>query len=196
MRSIQEISVVLASSAPWRSSILTQLGIPHQCKAPTFEEPTFSQGDPVKFIESMAYEKAKSLTENFPDSLIIAADQLVLFEDHLLGKPKTSENALKQLTMLNGNQHQIVTAVAILFQGEVRIGHEKAWLEMRTFSEHELLNYIKTDQPLDCAGSYKIESLGGSLFTKIQVQDLNTIIGLPGNLVINFIRDFGYSTLL
>jgi len=196
MRSIHEISIILASSAPWRSTILTQLGIPHQSQAPDFVEPTFSPGDPVEFIESMAYEKAKSLSENFPDSLIIAADQLALFNDHLLGKPGNSETALQQLMMLNGNEHQIVTAVAVLFQGEVRIGHEKALLEMRRFSEQELLNYIQRDQPLACAGSYKIESLGGSLFSKVQAQDLNTIIGLPGNLVINFIRDFGYSILL
>jgi len=196
IQSIHKISVVLASTASWRSTVLTQLGIPHQKKAPNFNEPSYRKGDPVEFIESMAFEKAKSLEADFPTSLIIAADQLALFENHLLGKPGTPEKAFEQLQMLNGNTHQIITAIAVFFQGKVRMGHNKATLKMNSFSDQELRNYIEKDQPWNCAGSYKIESLGGTLFSKIQVEDLNTIIGLPGNLVIRFVRDFGFSPLL
>lgn len=196
IRSIHDVSTVLASTASWRSTILTQLGIPHQKQPPKFIEPSYTRGDPVKFIESMAFEKAKSLETDFPTSLIIAADQLVLFEGQLLGKPGTPEKALEQLQGLNGKTHQIITAVAVLFQGKVRMGHDKATLEMTSFSKQELQNYIERDQPWDCAGSYKIESLGGALFSKIQVEDLTTIIGLSGTLVVKFIRDFGFSPLL
>jgi 7-methyl-GTP pyrophosphatase len=188
--------ILLASEARWRSDILNQLGINHRCMAHQYEEPGYSEGSLIDFVRDTALHKARSLQGNNASALIISADQLVCLEDEVFHKPGTPEKAFDQLQKLNGRKHQLVCAVAVL-QGEKQaVRHEQATLSMRQLTTDEIRNYINKDRSWDCAGSYKIESLGASLFEEVSAKDPTTIIGLPANLLLNILREWGYSNLL
>ncbi|MDH5560039.1 MAG: Maf family protein [Deltaproteobacteria bacterium] len=195
-RSINEAFVVLASKAKWRSDILTQLGIKHRCVSHKFDEPEYEQGSLKTFVEEIALEKGKSIEVSFPSALIVSADQLVALDDMVFGKPKTRDASIHQLTLLNGKWHQLYCSLSVIYLGKSYIQTEKALLKMRELTLDEIANYVDREKPFDCCGSYRIESLGASLFEEIQAKDPNSIIGLPGNLLIGILRDLGFSNLM
>lgn len=193
---ISSQEVVLASQAQWRSDILTQLQISHICCDHKYAEPKFSGGNLVEFVEKIAREKAASLAVDYPEALIVAADQLVAIDDEILYKSGSRENAINQLKKLSGKSHYLICAVSIWYRGQLHSRTERADLKMRSLSDQEIAHYVDKDEPWSCAGSYKIESLGASLFETIDTNDPTTIIGIPANQLINLIRSLGFSNLL
>ena len=161
-----------------------------------YEEPRFGGGSLTDFVRQTASEKARSIQEENKTAIIIAADQLICLDNEVFYKSGSRENAIAQLQQLNGQTHKLICAVAVLCKQKISIDHECATLKMRLLTDTEIRNYVDRDQPWSCAGSYKNESLGASLFEEISVKDPTTIIGLPGNLLLNILRDWGYSNLL
>jgi septum formation protein len=196
LRSIREIDVVLASTAAWRSDILTRLTIPHLAVPPRYSEPDYGGQSPETFVTDIAGQKAASIRSDFPAAMIIAADQLIFCGGEVLGKPGSRENAIRQLMWLNGRRHRLICAVAVDFRGQTQVRCETASLKMRQLTASEIEFYVDHDQPIDCAGSYRIEALGAALFEEIQVRDANTIVGLPVNLLLDIIREWGFSNLI
>jgi 7-methyl-GTP pyrophosphatase len=196
MLPVNSKSVILASQAAWRSDLLRQIRIEHTPVHHRFEEPKYEQGPLDKFIENIACEKAKSLEGEFPDSIIIAADQLASVDDQVLYKPGSKEKAIKQLELLNNREHKLICAVAVLFEGKVKSKIAEATLKMRELTREEMISYVEYDKPWDCAGAYKYESLGASLFERVEVEDPSTIIGLPVNHLITLLREWGLSNLM
>jgi len=196
LKTLRGEDILLASEARWRSDILNQLGITHRCQAHRYEEPEYSEGSLIDFVRDTALNKARSLQENNTSTLIISADQLVFLKDEVFHKPGTPEKAIDQLQKLNGKKHQLVCAVAVLQGDRQVVRHEQATLSMRQLTADEIRNYVNKDRSWDCAGSYKIESLGASLFEEVSVKDPTTIIGLPANLLLNILREWGYSNLI
>lgn len=196
LKSINEIPVVLASSAPWRSDILTRLGIKHTAVPHQYDEEPYMIGAVDDFVSELAIKKAHSILYDHPDSLIIACDQVISLDGKILGKSGTPGNAARQLRELQGQTHQLFCSVAVLYKGYCEVKVDVANLTMRELSKDEIFYYVDQENPVDCAGSYKIEALGGSLFEKINCNDPNTIIGLPGNLLLNMLRELGYTPLL
>lgn len=196
LKSISTQKVVLASEAKWRSDILNQLNIPHKCFNHRYDEPKFLKGNLVEFVSNIAIEKARSIQDLFPDHIIIAADQLIELDDEVLGKPGNFEKAYIQLSQMNGKTHQLICAVCVIYQNQVFKDVEIAKIKMRHLENQEILNYLEYDKAFNCAGSYKIESLGAALFESVQINDLHTIIGIPGNLLISILRKLGFSNLL
>ena len=195
-KSIKSVHIVLASQAAWRSELLNQVCIEHQQVQHRYAEPEYLDEPLDLFIESIAREKASSLVEDFPESMIIAADQLVCVENTVLYKSGTREDAIDQLEKLNGRTHQLICAVAVSYKGATESAIEKATLKMRDLSREEIVTYVDFDEPWDCAGSYKYESLGAALFERIEVSDPTAIIGLPVNRLLTILRSWGYSSLL
>lgn len=196
MRSLKHLDIVLASEAAWRSDILNQLAIPHRRMAHRYQEPPFEGGKLVDFVRETALRKAESILELNRTALIISADQLVSLENEVFYKSGTRENAVRQLMRLNGRTHKLICAIAVIYKGRSLVRHESAHLTMRRLSVEEIENYVDMDRPWNCAGSYKIERLGASLFESLSVKDPTTIIGLPANLLLDILREFGFSNLL
>ncbi|MBT3225751.1 MAG: septum formation protein Maf [Deltaproteobacteria bacterium] len=194
--SLKQEELVLASEASWRSDILNQLGIVHRCLAHKYNEPRYSGGSLIDFVKQTALEKARSIQSENQSAIIISADQLICLDSEVFYKSGTREKAIEQLQKLNGQTHQLICAVAVLFKQKNSVQYESASLKMRQLTETEIQNYVDQDQPWDCAGSYKNESLGSSLFEEVSVKDPTTIVGLPGNLLLNILREWGYSNLL
>jgi septum formation protein len=114
-----------------------------------------------------------------PDAVVIGGDQLVSFQNRILGKPLTQDKAIEQLLMLAGEPHDLITAVAVCHQGTCQTHIDETRLWMRPLDQKAMTRYVLMDQPLDCAGAYKIESLGIALFERIETQDHTAITGLP-----------------
>jgi septum formation protein len=196
LRSIREVEVVLASTAAWRSDILTRLAIPHRAVAHRYPEPDYRGGSPEVFVSGIAERKAASIRSDYPEAMIIAADQLVYVDGEVMGKPGDRDGAVRQLRQLSGRWHRLICAVAVDFRGRSQVRSEIASLKMRVLTSAEIDFYIDYDLPMACAGSYRIEALGAALFEGVRACDPNTIIGLPTNLMLDMIRGWGYSNLI
>ena len=134
---------------------------------------------PAKLAALLARAKAEAVFMKNSNALVIGGDQVAALGDLILSKPGTVDQAVKQLMKLQGQTHELHTAVHHLGPGIDIPLMETTRLTMRALSEADARRYIEIDQPLDCAGSYKLESRGIKLFTHIEGGDHDAIVGLP-----------------
>ncbi len=141
----------------------------------------------------LAKLKAESIFSKYPEACVIGSDQVCAIDGRVLGKPKTIEKAIEQLNLLQGRSHELLTAVSV----RCPIGEEsfvsQTTLHMRELSLNQISSYILEDSPLDCAGSYKLESKGIKLFKEIHMSDHTAIIGLPLIELTTLLINLGYS---
>lgn len=147
---------------------------------------------PVELSRTLATEKAMNVVIAHPLATIIGCDQVVDVDGRILGKPGTFEAAVEQLSMLQGRSHRIVTAVCVWHEGFVHSHVESATLTMRALPVDAIARYIAADKPLDCAGAYKLESRGITLFERIESDDHTAIIGLPLIALTTILRRCGF----
>ena len=174
--------IILASTSPYRKQLLERLAIPFICVPPEVDEDQYKAKNlpPKELAQILAREKAQAVAKKYPDHIVIGSDQLAHLGEKILNKPKVFETALTQLQELNGKIHQLITAVCILGPNNQIFEHiDITELKMKNLSLDQLHRYIKIDNPLDCAGSYKIEEHGISLFESIISADSTAIMGLP-----------------
>ncbi len=173
--------LILASTSPYRKAQLERLRIPFECLPPGVDEEAFKQREhnPRELALRLAREKAQGLARTHPQAVVIGGDQLVSFRDNILGKPLTPENAVEQLLHLAGKSHRLFTAVAVCHKGNLQTHVDETRLWMRPIDRAAAMRYVQADEPWDCAGSYKIEALGISLFERIETEDHTAITGLP-----------------
>jgi septum formation protein len=187
--------LILASTSKYRRELLERLRIPFRCLAPGVDEEVvqnrFAADDAEHLAEHLAEAKARAVAEIHPEAIVIGSDQVCVCEGTILHKPGTAERAREQLEYLSGRTHRLVTAVCIVHGGNVVSTKDVTQLTMRELAKDEIERYIAADQPLDCAGSYKLESLGISLFESIVSDDHTAITGLPLMLVGRQLRGFG-----
>jgi septum formation protein len=133
--------------------------------------------NPVELANELAYLKAKSLET--PEHCVLGGDQLVSFKGQILGKPQTENRAIEMLSSMQGDTHQLITSICLLFAGKKYNFTDIAQMKMKPLSYQQIKRYVDHDRPLDCAGSYKIESRGIVLFEEIQCSDFSAIQGIP-----------------
>ncbi len=173
--------IILASSSPYRKELLNKLGIAFECDSPDIDESPNAGETPEQLVARLAEAKARAVAQRHPDALIIASDQAATFNGQILGKPHTHENAVNQLSAASGHHVLFLTSLALY-----NSANDALQLEVVPFSVHfrnltpeEIDNYLKKEQPYNCAGSFKSEGLGITLFEKLEGNDPNTLIGLP-----------------
>ncbi len=186
--------LILASTSKYRQELLAQLGLSFTSHAPDFNEDSLkNQGlNPRNLSSDLARQKAMAVFNLHPDCCVIGSDQVCVLGERIFSKPKTKENAIEQLQLLQGKSHQLITSVSIVFpDGEHRFINETS-LKMRPLTEEQIVRYIDLEKPLDCAGSYKLESQGIKLFESINMSDHTAIIGLPLIELCNHLIKIGY----
>lgn len=173
--------IILASSSPYRKELLERLGINFKCISPNVNEDKFKKiiNDPIELATKLAFEKANEIAKQNPHAIVIGSDQLVNYQNDILGKPGNKKSALKQILRMQGDTHELVTAVCIISDTKQHPILNITKLTMRNLSDQKISEYLDYDSPYDCAGSYKLESRGISLFSKIETSDHTAIIGLP-----------------
>ncbi len=175
------MDVILASTSSYRRALLDALGIPFRSIAPGVDEDAreFVQLAPGARAEALALAKARAVADRFPEATIIGCDQVAALGDEILHKPGSAEAAIAQLRALRGKTHLLHTALAVLQAGARRAHADVARMTMRALTEADICRYVALDEPVDCAGGYKFESHGASLFERVECADTTAITGMP-----------------
>lgn len=173
--------VVLASSSPYKAQLLEQLQIDFAVRSPDVDESLLSAEQPQDYVCRLAQQKANVVAATCADSIVIGADQCSVCRDQILGKPHTEENAIAQLSAASGQRVVLYTAVAVYdpATGNTRVAQVPTYVQFRRLETEAIRRYVNADQPLDCAGAFRAEGLGISLFERISADDPSALIGLP-----------------
>ena len=188
------MKLILASESPYRKELLERLNLKFSCLPADIDEELIWKKDlsPTEVAIELSRQKAKKVFDQNKDSIVIGSDQIIAFNKTILGKPKTVERAIEQLALLQSGPHKLVTAVCIMSMDKTVTFKNETILKIREdLSEKDISAYVNYDQPLNCAGSYKIEGMGIALFEKVETSDFTSIIGLPLMQTAKHLKDFG-----
>ncbi len=191
--------LLLASSSPYRKALLERLGLPFTCASPDIDE-TPIQGETGEALATrLAEAKARALTERFPGHWIIGSDQVACLPDgSLLSKPGSHKQATDQLRQSSGHRVLFLTGLALLDadSGKLERHCEPFTVHFRQLTDEEIDTYLRREQPYDCAGSFKMEGLGITLFEALDGRDPNSLVGLPLIALNQMLRRWGRNPLL
>lgn len=191
------MKIILASSSLYRKQLLQRILKNFECASPNINEQAYAGEPPLQLAERLAIEKAKALAEKHPNALIIGSDQVAWLEDHQLEKPCTRKNNIAQLHKCSGKTVTFYTGLCLLnssnqeHQSSVEIYETR----FRSLSDKQISYYVDQEKAFDCAGGFKMESLGISLFEYIRGDDPNILIGLPLIKLISMLRNEGIDVL-
>lgn len=176
--------IILASSSQTRKDLMNRLGVVYECISPEIDESPQCELHADDLAKRLAFEKAKVISEQHPNAIVIGSDQVAWREgapDIFIGKPLSVENAIKQLQANSDHFVYFSTALSVQHQStgfeQTIIEHYK--VKFRKLDLGEIERYVERDQPLHCAGSFKCESLGISLFEQMIGQDQTSLMGMP-----------------
>ncbi len=183
--------LILASTSRYRRALLERLRVPFETLAPAWEEVRLGDADGT--VRANALGKARAAAAILPGAAILASDQVAWCAGRILEKPGTPKAAREQLAWLAGREHTLHTCVVLrLPDGSETEQLVIARLRVRPLRPDQIDAYVRLDAPLDCAGSYKTESLGIALFDSMQCDDPTAIEGLPLISVCRLLRDAGW----
>jgi septum formation protein len=186
-------AVILASTSRYRRELLGRLRLPFTCVAPDIDE-TPQAGEPaVDLAMRLASSKAAAVLGRHPGAIVIGSDQVAVRDTEILGKPGTVEACRRQLRRCSGQAVEFITAVHVIdgTSGAEQSHVDVTRVRFRDLTPGEIDRYIEHDQPLDCAGSFKAESLGIALFDRIESVDPTGLVGLPLAWVAAALRHVG-----
>lgn len=173
--------LVLASTSPYRRELLERLRIPFEVAAPQVEESPLPGESPPDMAERLAVAKARAVAASCPDALVIGSDQVAYAGDEIYGKPGTAQRAIEQLERLSGRSVIFHTAVALLDSRSMAFELRSVPVDVRfrSLGRGEIERYVAIDNPLNCAGSARSESIGIALLEYMRCDDPTALIGLP-----------------
>jgi septum formation protein len=173
--------LVLASTSKYRRALLDRLTQPFMVNGSLVDEAALPDEDPIALVHRLSRAKAQAVAERFPQAVIIGSDQCAVRGRVVLGKPGTVDRCVEQLKDASGQRVTFYTGVHVIDAKNRR--HEAhvdtTTAQFRQLSDSEIRSYVAKDNPLDCAGGFKVESLGISLFERIDSQDPTALVGLP-----------------
>ena len=185
--------LILASSSKYRRLLLQRLGISFACQAPEVDEARQEHESPLAMVTRLAQEKARAVSQVNRQSVVIGSDQVAVFDGGIIGKPGTAERAAEQLLAFSGNAVEFLTAVSVqcFASGYAALHVDTTRVGFRTLHADEIKRYLDIEKPFDCAGSFKSESLGITLFEYIKSEDPTALIGLPLIRTASMLREAG-----
>jgi septum formation protein len=185
--------IVLGSTSRYRAGLLRRLVADFEQSAPGTDEAPLPSEVPAERALRLAIAKAEAVASGWPDALVIGSDQVAELDGLILDKPGTLERARAQLSASSGREVHFHTALCLL---DTRDGHRHTHVDhtrvrFRELGAAEITRYLEREQPLDCAGSFKCEGLGISLFESIDNRDPSALIGLPLIALARLLREAG-----
>lgn len=189
------LPLVLASSSPYRRELLSRLRLPFTWSAPQIDESRHAGEEAEALVRRLSLEKAQALSASHPQHLIIGSDQVAVLGTQILGKPHTLERAREQLLAASGNSVTFLTGLTLLDSatGQQQTDCAPFTVHFRTLSDAQIMRYLTAEHPFDCAGSFKAEGLGISLFRSTEGSDSNSLIGLPLIRLVDMLQARGIS---
>lgn len=189
--------LILASTSKPRRALLERLKIPFLVASPNVDETPLENENPDRMVLRLAEAKARKVAIQFPDAILIGADQVGVLEGEILGKPMTHEKAIQQLTNLSGKK--VVFFIGLcLFDAKnqgLQLALENFSVTFKSFTQKTIENYLQREQVLHCAGSFKAEGLGIALVEQFHDTDFSALIGLPLIKLITMLENLGRGPL-
>lgn len=175
------MKLVLASTSRYRRELLSRLHLPFEVLSPDVDETPLAGESPSATALRLSVLKARAAAGTFPDALIIGSDQVLMLGNEQLGKPGSYDKAFAQLKQMQGREMVFHTALTLLNSrtGRAQTRDVPTAVHIRTLTDAQIDAYLKKEQPYDCAGSAKSESLGIALMTRMESPDPTALIGLP-----------------
>ncbi len=192
---VNHLPIILASSSVYRKQQLDSLRVKFQVRKPDVDEATKTNEMPEQLASRLAIAKASKIKADNPMACVIGSDQVCTFNNEVFGKPGTYEKAKQQLQMFSDNCIEFFTSLCVIDSHGQQLTHtDVTVVEFRKLSLQEINRYIEIEQPFNCAGSFKVESLGLSLFKSVTSKDPSALMGLPLIKLCEFLRLCGYKT--
>ena len=175
------LKLVLASTSPFRKELLGRLQIPFETCNPGIEEERFESESATDMVQRLAREKAEAVAGNYDEGLVIGSDQCAVLGDKILGKPGSFDNAIKQLRESSGRNVIFHTGLCLFnaATGNYQLEDITFKVRFRDLSDEQIENYLRRENALSCAGSFKSEALGITLFESMEGEDPTALVGLP-----------------
>jgi len=190
------MTLILASASPRRRDLLAACGIPFQIIPSMIDERPFPDEPAAVYVQRLALAKAESVAQHHPDAVVLGADTIVTIDGLLLGKPQGCAEARQMLNRLCGREHEVLTGIVVVAAAIVGgRGHRYAQelvvsrVLMRHFTATTIDWYIATGEPLDKAGAYAVQGLGGALVERVEGSYTN-VVGLPLTETLALLRQF------
>ena len=174
-------SILLASGSAYRRELLARLRLPFDYAAPEINESPLPGEGGAALASRLAQQKAQALASRYPEHLIIGSDQVAVLDDQLIGKPGTFERAREQLRAASGRSVSFLTGLCLYNarSGRSQVDCIPFTVHFRELDDARIERYLRAEQPYDCAGSFKCEALGISLFRRTEGDDITSLVGLP-----------------
>ena len=174
-------TLILASTSRYRRELLGRLGLPFLTESPGVDESAGHDASPAARAARLARAKAHAIAQRYPGALVIGSDQVAALGDSVLDKPGNADRCRAQLATLAGQTAVFYTACTLigLESGVERSHTDITRVVARALTPHEINRYVEREQPFDCAGGFKVEALGISLFERVESQDPTALVGLP-----------------
>ena len=185
--------LILASGSGYRKQQLNSLAIDFSVVVPDVDESPKDNESASVLAQRLALSKAIKVQSNHPGGCVIGSDQVCTSNGKVYGKPGSAANAIKQLQFFSNKRVEFYTALCVLSPRGERLTHtDLTTVDFRQLTLQEIERYVQKEQPLNCAGSFKVESLGLSLFDSVNSKDPSALMGLPLIALCDFLRQVGY----
>jgi septum formation protein len=186
--------LILASTSPYRRELLTRLGVAFEVVSPGVSEAHVAGESAADRALRLAHEKARAVARDHPEAVVIGSDQVAAAGDGVLDKPGDAARCRAQLAALSGHSARFYTACTLYGErASVHLAHvDTTTVMFRELSPDEIERYVARERPFDCAGSFKAEALGISLFDYIESVDPTALIGLPLIWLASALRASGF----
>ncbi len=190
-------TLILGSTSPYRRELMERLHTPFTTAAPDIDETRLVDESAYAMVARLSLQKAQAVAVQFPDALIIGSDQCAVLHDRVIGKPHTHEKAMQQLRNASGETVVFLTGLCLLdsHTGNYQLDVVPFQVDFRQLSDAEIDNYLRKDQPYNCAGSFRSESLGITLFKRLYGDDPTALMGLPLIRLSEMLRQAGVELL-
>ncbi|WP_078379527.1 Maf family protein [Sutcliffiella halmapala] len=181
--------LILASGSPRRKELLQQVKLSFEVKVSNIEETFDPSNAPEEIAMNLAFQKANDVAQKSTDAVVIGSDTIVVYDGHVLGKPKNHDDARYMLRILSGNTHYVISGVAIISEERQVSFYEKTAVTFWDLTDEEIDYYIQSGEPMDKAGSYGIQEVG-ALFVKEIKGDYFSVVGLPLSRTVRELKSF------
>ena len=189
-----ESALFLASTSVYRRELLARLGIAFDIASPRVDETPLQREGPSAMVRRLARLKAQAIAAREPNAWVIGSDQAAACGRQALGKPLNKVRCMEQLQACAGRRVRFLTAVALInaASGRTLEALDTTWVKFRRLDAATIERYVDREQPFDCAGGFKSEGLGISLFESIESRDPTGLIGLPLISLCKLLRRAGF----
>ncbi len=189
--------IILASSSPFRRELLQRLHLDFSSISPDIDETRLEGEIASNYVTRLAVEKARKVANEHSEAIVIGSDQCAVLDEDILGKPGSHENAMQQLRNAQGKTVVFQTGICVIcldsaFQQQAAVPFE---VDFRQLSDQQLDRYLTTERPYNCAGSFKSEAYGITLFERMRGDDPTALIGLPLIALTRMLEEAGVSVV-